>query len=423
LSANCFLSEEHAVNFSFAKRETVILVLVLAVSLLVRVLLFPLRGFPTDTGDFIAWFNRAVGVGIRPFYAPGFFADYPPFNVYIFWAFGSLANAIHLSMATMVKVVPNLFDLATAALIYFFARKQASFKIALLATALYAFNPAVIFNAAVWGQYDAVYTFFLVLSLMLALKSKPELSAISFALGILTKPQGIALAPLLILLIFKKDGLKRLLTSVLAFAASFLVVVLPFEGISVSFLTNIYSSGYSYYNYGSVNAFNLWGLLGLTWVHDGALYIVGWVLFGAFAAFTLYVVHRRFRVSGDYLAVFAAFMLLFCFFMLPTRIHERYMFPAISMLALMFPLLKKTRLMYVTLTVTLFLNEFVVLNWLNNGYPSDFPYDPVILAVSAINLLMLVYASILMWYELKGRGWLSNQAATLNQTPQSGEPK
>ncbi len=411
------------VNFSFPRRETAILALVLAVALAVRVLLFPLQGFPTDTGDFISWFTTAAQHGIRPFYSVAGFADYPPFNVYIFWAFGSLANAIHLSMATMVKVVPNIFDLATAGLIYFFVRKQASFKIALLSTTLYAFNPAVIFNAAVWGQYDAVYTFFLVLSLMLALKRKPELSAISFALGILTKPQGIALAPLIILLIYKKNNLKRLMSSLLAFAASFLIVVLPFEGISIPFLTNIYSSGYSYYNYGSVNAFNLWGLLGLSWVHDGALYIVGWILFGAFAAFTLYVLHKRFRVSGDYLAIFAAFMLLFCFFMLPTRIHERYMFPAISMLALMFPLLKKTRLIYVTLTVTLFLNEAVVLNWLNSGYPSDFPFDPIILAVSAINLLMLAYASILMWYELKGRAWLKSEPATLNSTQQAGEPK
>ena len=34
-------------------------------------------------------------------------------------------------MATMVKVVPNLFDLATALLIFVFVRKQATFKIAL----------------------------------------------------------------------------------------------------------------------------------------------------------------------------------------------------------------------------------------------------------------------------------------------------
>jgi Gpi18-like mannosyltransferase len=413
------------VDFSFAKREIIILALVLSVSALVRALLFPMQGFPTDTGDFISWFTTAAQHGIRPFYSQAGFADYPPFNVYIFWAFGSLANTLNLNMAAMVKVVPNLFDLATATLIFFFVRKQSALNVALASTALYTFNPAVIYNTAIWGQFDAVYTFFLVLSVMLALKSKPVPAAVVFALGLLTKPQGIALLPLIVLLIYKKNGLRNVLFSVLGFAATVFVVVLPFEGISISFLTNIYSSGYAYYNYGSVNAFNLWGLLGLTWVHDGSLYVVGWILFGAFAAFTLYVVHKRFHLSGDYLAIFAAFMLLFCFFMLPTRIHERYMFPAISMLALMFPLIKKTRIIYVTLTATLFVNEAVVLNWLNNGYPSDFPFDPVILAVSAINLLMLAYASLLMWHELKGRVWLKVEPtpAALNQTQTRDEPK
>jgi Gpi18-like mannosyltransferase len=402
------------VNFPGDKREISLLALVLAASALVRVLLFPVPGFQTDTGCFISWFNTAAQHGIAPFYSMAGFADYPPFNVYIFWFFGSIANAANLSVETMVKVVPNIFDLATGLLIYLFVRRQASFKIALLSTAFYVFNPAVIYNAAVWGQYDAVYTFFLVLSLFLALKSKPEASAAAFALGILIKPQGIALAPLIILLILKKNGIKRLLTSVGAFAASVLLVAAPFEwgtgGNPISFLSGIYFGAYGYYNYTSVNAFNLWGLFGM-WIQDGGLYLVGWVLFGAAAAFTLYVVHKRFGVSGDYLAIFAAFMLLFCFFMLPTRIHERYMFPAISMLAVMFPLLKKTRLLYVTLTATLFINEAVVLCWLNTGYPADFPYSPIVLAVSAINLLMLVYAVYLLWKELKGHTWLSAQPA------------
>ena len=101
--------------------------------------------------------------------------DYPPFNVYIFWFFGSIANAaskVGINAVNIVKLAPNLFDLGTAVLIYVFVRKQASFKLAIAATALYTFNPAVIFDAAVWGQYDAIYTFFLVLSLMLALKKQ-----------------------------------------------------------------------------------------------------------------------------------------------------------------------------------------------------------------------------------------------------------
>ncbi len=257
--------------------------LVLAVSLLVRVLLFPLKGYSIDTNDFISWFGTATFQGIRPFYSVVTFADYPPFNVYIFWFFGSLANATGIGIANIVKWVPNIFDLSTAGLIFYFVRKQSTFKIALTSTALYAFNPAVIFNTAVWGQYDAIYTFFLVISLMLALKSKPKLSAVAFALAILTKPQGIALAPLLIYLIFRKNGIKNLLISAGAFAATVFVVILPFEWTNpVTFLSKIYFGAYSGYQYTSINAFNLWGIFGL-WQPDGGLNILGWVLFGGFA--------------------------------------------------------------------------------------------------------------------------------------------
>ncbi len=423
------------VNFSFDKRETIFLAVILAVSFLIRVLLFSLQGYQNDMGTFAYWFNTAAETGVRPFYTVVLenvgWIDYPPFNVYIFWAFGSLAKtlaAFGVGIFNIVKLVPNLFDLATAGLIYFFSRKQLSFKQSLLATALYAFNPAIIFNTAVWGQFDAIYTFFLVLSLMLALKSHPKLAAAAFAVGLLTKPQGIALAPLLVLLIYKKSGLKNLLFSVLVFAVTVFVVILPFEWSNpVTFLSSIYFGAYGGYAYTSINAFNLWGLFGL-WVPDGNLFIVGWALFGAFSAFTLYVLHKRFHVSGEYLAIFAAFMLFFSFFMLPTRIHERYLFPAISMLALMFPLLKRTRPLYVALTATLLVNQAYVLYWLNVYANAGYTYspnlsgDPVVLAVGVTNLIMFVYASILLWDELKGKRWLKSVPEELSQNQQRGEP-
>ena len=409
------------VNFSFDKRETIILATVLAISLAVRVLLFPLKGYSIDTNDFIAWFGTAASQGIRPFYSVVGFADYPPFNVYIFWFFGSIANATGIGIANIVKWVPNLFDLATAGLIFYFVRKQSSFKLAIMSAAFYTFNPAVIFNVAVWGQYDAIYTLFLVISLMLALRSKPKLSAAVFAIAILTKPQGIALAPLIIYLIFRKNGIKNLFISVAVFAATVFVVILPFEWSNpVTFLSKIYFGAYSGYQYTSINAFNLWGLFGL-WQPDGNLFILGWVLFGAFAAFTLYVLHKRFNVSGDWLAIFAAFMLFFAFFMLPTRIHERYLFPAISMLALMFPFIKKAKPLYVVLTGTLLVNQAYVLYYLNLGafIPSG---DLVVLAVSVINLVMFFYASVLLWDELKGRPLFKTEPAALTQSQKTGEP-
>ena len=404
------------IKFSFEKREVLALAGLLSLSFIVRLLLFPTQGYENDMNTFAYWFNTAAEHGPRTFYTAASWCDYPPLNVYFFWSFGSLARALSISgtpaIYPVIKLLPNLFDIATSFLIYVFVRKRLDFKSALLATALYAFNPAVVFNAAVWGQFDAIYTFLLVLSLMLALASKPEFSAVTFTLGILTKPQGIALLPLIAFLIFRKNGWRRLLTSILAGAATIFAVIIPFEWSNpVTFLTDIYFGAYGGYEVTSANAFNTWALGGL-WVPDGNLFILGWALFGAFTAFILYVLHKRFDVSGEMLVLFSAFMLFFGFFMLPTRIHERYLFPAISMLALMFPLIKKTRPLYAILTATLFANISYVLYWLNVYNTAGYDYgpnltgDPVVIAVSAINLLVFLYVLVLMWDELKGRSWL-----------------
>jgi len=403
------------ITFPFEKREVMASVALLGISFLVRLLLFPTQGYVNDLNTFASWFNTAAEHGPRVFYSVVSWCDYPPFNVYFFWGFGSLARALSFSgtpsIFFMIKLLPNLFDTATAFLIFVFVRKRLDFKAALFATALYAFNPAVIFNAAVWGQFDAIYTFLLVLSLMLALASKPELSAVTFTLGILTKPQSIALLPLIAFLIFKKSGWRRFLTSLLAGATTIFAVIIPFEWSNpVTFLSDIYFGAYGGYEVTSVNAFNMWALGGL-WVPDGNLFIVGWALFGGLAAFTLYVLHKRFNVSGELLVLFSAFMLLFGFFMLPTRIHERYLFPALSVLALIFMFLKKTRPLYVILTATCLVNQAYVLYWLNVYAAAGYTYgpnltgDPVVIAVSVINLIAFLYALVLMWEELNGRSW------------------
>lgn len=404
------------INFSLERRMVLTLAALLVIAFMVRFAFFSNQGYATvDTRTFMAWFQTAADYGPRTFYTRTW-CDYPPLNIYIFWVFGLLAKSLSLfgtSLFTYImKLPPNLFDMATACLIFTFVRKRLDFKLALLATALYAFNPAVIFNAAVWGQFDAIYTFFLVLSLMLALASKPELSAVIFILGILTKPQSIALLPLIAFLILKKHGLRRFLTSLIATVATIFAVILPFEWSNpITFLSNIYFGAYRGYEVTSANAFNMWALGGL-WVPDGYLFILGWILFGAFAAFTLYVLHVRFDVSGELLVLFSAFMLLFGFFMLPTRIHERYLFPAISMLALMFPFIKKTRALYVVLTATVFVNISYVLYWLNAYAAAGYTYspnltgDPVTITVSLINLVTFMYTLVLLWDELKGRSWL-----------------
>ncbi len=398
------------IKFSFEKREVLALAALLFIAFMVRFAFFSNQGYAAiDTRDFMAWFQTAADYGPRTFYIRTW-CDYPPFNIYFFWVFGLVAKSLSLfgtSLFTYVmKLPPNLFDMATAFLIFAFVRKRLDFKMALLATALYAFNPAVIFNAAVWGQFDAIYTFFLVFSLMLALASKPELSAVTFTLGILTKPQSVALLPLIAFLIFKKHGLRLFLISLIAAIATVFVVIIPFEWSNpVTFLANIYFGAYEGYAYTSVNAFNMWALGGLWVLETPVFFAIGWTLFGALAAFVLYVLHKRFGASGELLVLFSAFILFFGFFMLPTRIHERYLFPALSILALMFPFLKKTRLIYGVLSVTCFVNQAYVLYFLNNNQFIQ-SGDLVALTVTLINLMAFIYVLVLLWDELKGRSWI-----------------
>jgi Gpi18-like mannosyltransferase len=327
------------------------------------------------------------------------FCDYPPFNVYLFAGFGNMARLIGMyNMETiyfLVKFIPNLFDLATASLIFYFVRKRASFKLGLIAAALYAFNPAVIFDASVWGQQDAVYTFFIVFSLILALESKPKFSAGLFALAILTKPQSIAFLPLIIFLIYNKSGMKKLFTSIAIFALTVFLVILPFTlSNQYSFLSQIYLGAYNYYKFTSTNAFNFWGPV--MYQPDGNLFILGWALFAALSGAVLYVSQKHFKAKDEVFLVFSAFILFFGFFMLPTRIHERYLFPTISLLALSVPFIKKARPVFAVLTATFLVNQAYILYLLNHSIFHPQQGDWIVLTVSGVNILTFFYVLKIM---------------------------
>jgi dolichyl-phosphate-mannose-protein mannosyltransferase len=427
------------VKLPFEKREIAILAALLLVAFVIRLAFFPIPGYITDMNTNSSWFQTAADYGPRLFYQKTW-SDYPPLNVYLFWAFGSLAKSLSLFGSSLLiyilKLPATLFDIATSFLIFAFVRKRLSFKMALLASGLYALNPVVIFDSAVWGQFDGIYTFFLVLSVYLILESKPKWATAVFMLAVLTKPQSIALAPLIIFLVFRMYNWnwKKLITPILAAAATIFAVILPFEWNNpVTFLFNIYFGAYNnpVYQITSFNAFNIWGFnmyasdtQGLPFLNFN---ILGWIMFGTLAAFTLYFIHKRSSASPELYVIFAAFVLLFGFFMLPTRIHERYMFPVISMLALMFPFIKKTRPLYLVLTTTCLVNQAYVLYWLNVSYVAsggqwsqNLNGDPVVLTVSLINIVTLVSVLVLMLKELRGKKSLFHDDIKPEPTLQKG---
>ncbi len=394
------------------RREYIFLFVLLTAAFLVRVAFFGNQGYAAvDTTDFMLWFQHAVDVGPHLFYANNYWCDYPPFNIFFFWIFGNFANSLHLFGSTMftyiMKLPANFFDMATAALIFFFVRKRVNLKVSLLATAIYAFNPAVVFDAAVWGQFDAIYAFLLVSSLLLVFRGKPKWAVVAFMLGVLTKPQSIALAPLFFFIVWRKSDWKNFAASILVAAVTVFAVILPYQWPNsnpVTFLTSIYFGAYSTYGYTTVNAFNFWGFGGM-WVPDTqATFLLGWAMFAVAVAFVLYYVHKRIDIDDKELIVLlGAFVSFFAFFMLPTRIHERYLFPALAILVLMVPFLKRARPLYLVLTATCFVNQAYVLSFLN---ASAFIQagDPVVLAVSLINSVSFLYVIVLMIRDLRIKG-------------------
>ncbi|MEM2111180.1 MAG: hypothetical protein QXX08_04805 [Candidatus Bathyarchaeia archaeon] len=386
----------HAKLAFLTKDETIILLEFLLFSLIIRVLLFHLQGYKEDLAAFSAWFNAAAEYGPQVFYN-AIWCDYPPFNVYIFWIFGSIAKWLSLfgtsSFVYSLKMPSTLFDVAISLLIYIFLRRKLDFKTSLVTSLLYAFNPATIFNTSVWGQYDAIYTFFLVLSIVAIVNSKPKLSVIAYTIGVLTKPQSIALAPLIIFLIVKKDGWRGIITAASVSAVTILVVVMPLtQGNPVSLLVSVYLLGYGNYPYTSLYAFNIWTYVGF-WKPDTnpLLFLnfstIGWMMFGILIVFILNELSRKNNCSKEMLVFLSAFVLLFGFFMLPTRIHERYLFPVFSFLVLMLPFIRKTLLIYGILTFTYLLNLVSVLR---GGIALN--YDPLAWTAASVNLIVFLYA-------------------------------
>lgn len=410
------------INFSFEKRDLLFLSLILTLAFIIRIAMFPIPGYQVDLNTFSSWFSTAAQYGPRVFYNI-VWCDYPPLNIYLFWSLGSIANSLSFfgtsQIYNLIKIVPSVIDIATSAVIFFFLRERLDFKKSIIGTSLYAFNPAIIINSAIWGQLDAIYTFLILISLIFILTSKPKLSIIFLVLGLLTKPQSIAIAPLILFLIIKQYNWKTIVTSLLAGVITLFAVIIPFEWSNpITFLSNIYFGAYEGYAYTTVNAFNLWALGGL-WVQETIfLFIIGWTLFGVLVTFVLYVLQKRYSFSGNRLVIFIAFTLFLGFFVLPTRIHERYLFPAISILTLAFPFSKKIMPIYIISSLTLFINQAYVLYYLNLG-AFIAQGDPIVLSISAVNVILLMYVLSLLWDEFKGN-ILSKEITAKNDRQEGG---
>ena len=312
-------------------RRTQVLIAALALGgVVLRLLSIGSPGFPTDVSTFMAWAERLAQVGPGGFYEPGYFSDYPPGFLYILWLFGALLDGDALRFA--VKAVSIPFDVAIALVLARLAWQAGGTRPAILAAALWLFAPGIVFAGAYWGQVDAVGTLPFLLALMAAGRGRWAAAGALAGLAAMLKPQfGLALILVLAAATFEYIRDKRVRPlggAALAAVAVILGLAAPFRA-GVPELVALVRSASETYPYTSLFAFNPWSIVADFWKPDDAFVVPGGIALAAGIAAAAAPLWWR-RDVAAFLACGAC--AVFAFYYLPTRAHERYLFPAFALL-------------------------------------------------------------------------------------------
>ena len=356
-----------------------------------KMLAAPHFGFDTDLGTYKAWAIRLAEAGPADFYAPNYFCDYPPGYLYILWLVGSVYQGLHMSTAgalsTLLVKIPSLItDLLSSWLLFALLRPRVGLRLTWLVVLAYSLNPAVIFNSAIWGQTDSVFTLELFLGVLLLLERRIAFGWAVIMVAALTKPQALVFLPLLASWQGNWDRPERPILAASSGLAVAAVLTLPF--LEPLELVQHFNKGAAYYAETSVNAFNLMAILGGFRQSDSGLLLFmsfkAWALLlvVVFFAYLAYLIYRR-RDAEMYM--YLCFLLPFGFFMLSTRMHERYLFPCLLFLTLLLPRRPRLWALFVGLTITYYLNLWYILQALNAPRFLD-AWEPFAIAVSIINV-------------------------------------
>ena len=218
-----------------------------------------------------------------------------------------------------------------------------------------------------------------------------------YCIACLTKFQCLYFAPVILLyLFFSKFDVKTIVRSIVAGAATVILVFLPFmihSGILLPF--EVYFGGHGQYKEATLNAFNLYGLFGLNRTSDVEPLIASITLNHISLVITvvivLLVVYLYFKApkKSPWLL---CFVLMQSIFMLTSRMHERYQIPVLIFCLIAVVLHNSSRLfaVYVVQTVMVFLNEGILFLKATHGYTVPWLqyYPQIMVVLSAVNLLV-----------------------------------
>ena len=375
-------------SFGAARGLLATLVIGLAFRLIIAYVLLPGSGFGVDRASFIAWASDLAAHGPNGFYGRVSFIDYTPGYLYVLWLVGVVGSWLG-GIGDLIKLPAILADVAVGYLIHqLVIELGGSRRVALLGALLFVVNPVTWFDSAVWAQVDSFGLIFLLLGLRELWRDHPERAAILATVAAVIKPQLGILIPILVAVLLKRYLFDRhgrspirLVSSGLLALGTAAVLSAPY-GLSVIDLLVQVGKTAAGYPYITVNAYNPWALIeqagsGLavagTWLPDianstapgtpvtflgvPALFIGSGLLIGVILLVCAVVARRDDRRT----VLVGLTILAIAFFVVPTRVHERYLFPFFALGAILAATSFRWRLAYFVLALANFANLYAVL--------------------------------------------------------------
>ncbi len=333
-----------------------------------------------DMGYWQQWAVYIHQHGLRNAYDSG--TNYFPIPIYILYFFGKLQGTDPNIIAHInsLKMFFLFFDFLPVFVLCCFRQKILSFKIPYLFLLL---NVAYLFNTMVWGQIDGAYANLAFLAIITAILY-PVTGALLYLLALNVKPQVIALAPIVgLVLIFSIRNIRTFLFAAITTIAAQFILLLPFlQTGGIKKLIHIATHTVDLYNQVTIFAFNFWYIV--DWgnpnlTNDKDTFIlfsyktIGLTLFTISALLVLIplfirIIRERrqqiFTIDSYKMLFLAGGMLSLYFFYFNTQMHDRYAHP-ILIFFFFYGVLSKDYKLYIISSIAYFLS-------LDKAFP-DYP--------------------------------------------------
>lgn len=328
--------------------ERVALAAILLAGLGLRLWTLGALGYPSDPAEVTRW-----AVGMRQYGPLGFYdhiaGGYYPAVLYLLWPLAGALSGDALYTAVKGLAIP--FDLITGLVLFVIGRRYSGSRTGVVAAGLFVLNPAAIVGGALWGQLDVIGALCMLLAVVALGQRRFAAAGVAAVVGGMVKATFGSVALVVgvasIVHAYRSRDARPPLRAIAGALTGYALVGLALRLTPWGYL-ELVREGALRFAYTSLNAFNVWALVAGFFQPDDAYVRIGLGLLLLGVAAALAPLWWR-RDTAALLAVAGAVVLAFYF--LPTRVHDRYLFPAIVLFAPLAAARARLRLPYILLSV------------------------------------------------------------------------